>query len=61
MMRSEEHVAPKGGGDAYKILFGKPARQRSLVRTRRRWDNYIKMGFEERVCRRHGLDFGEEL
>jgi len=59
-MRGVGHVAPRGRGRVQNAVW-KPTRQRSLGRTRRRWDNNIKMGFGERVCWRHGMDFGENL
>jgi hypothetical protein len=33
--------------NAYRVLIGKPARKRPLVRPRLRWEDNIKMGFRE--------------
>ena len=35
------------GGSAFKILTGKPTGKRSLGKPRRRWEDNIRMDFEE--------------
>jgi hypothetical protein len=39
-----------------RISMGKPERKRPLVTPRRRWENYIKMDFQDVGCGGHGLD-----
>jgi hypothetical protein len=34
----------------YRVLVGKPERERPLGRTRRRWENNIKMDLQELGC-----------
>ena len=52
-----EHVASVGGmRGVYSVLVGKPERMRPLGRPRRTWEDNIKMGFQEAVWGRHGLD-----
>ena len=42
------HVARMGRRkEAYRVLVGKPEGKRSLGRPRRRWENNIKMDFQE--------------
>jgi hypothetical protein len=42
------HVARMGEDrGVYKVLVGKPERKRPLGRPRRRWENNIKMDFQE--------------
>jgi hypothetical protein len=54
-MRWAEHVARMGERRAvYRILVDKPEEKRPLGRARRRWENNIKMDFQEVGCR-HGL------
>jgi len=36
--------------DAYRVLVGKPEGKRPLRRTRRRWDDNIKMDLQEVGC-----------
>jgi hypothetical protein len=55
-MRWAEHVARMGTGrGAYRILMGRPAGGRALGRRRRKWEDNIKMDFQD-VGRGHGLD-----
>jgi hypothetical protein len=50
------HAARMGKGrGAYRILVGIPERRRPLGSPRRRWDEHIKMDFQE-VGWGHGLD-----
>jgi len=50
-MRLAGHVASMGeGSGAYRILVGKPDGKRPLGRTRRRWDDNIKMDLQEVGC-----------
>ena len=42
--------------DAHRDLVGKTEGKRSLGRTRRRWEDTIKMVLQEVVLRGHGLD-----
>jgi hypothetical protein len=37
-------------GGAYRVLVGKPEGKRPLVRTRRRWEDNIKMDLQEMGC-----------
>jgi hypothetical protein len=47
-MRWAGHVARMGEGrDVYRALVGTPQRKRSLGRPRRRWEDNIKVDFEE--------------
>ena len=47
-MRWAGHVARMGEGrSAFKILTGKPSGKRPLGRLRRRWEDNIRMDFEE--------------
>jgi hypothetical protein len=47
-MRWARHVARMGEGrGAYRILVGRPERRRPLGRPRRRWEDDVKMGFQE--------------
>jgi hypothetical protein len=49
-MRWAGHVARMGEGrNLYRVLVGKPEGKRPLGRTRRRWENGIKMDLEEIV------------
>ena len=42
------HVAPVGEGrGVHRVLFGKPEGKRPLGRPRRRWEDNIKMEFQE--------------
>jgi hypothetical protein len=43
----------------YRVLVGKPEGKRSLGRPRRRWEDFIKMDFQEVGCK--GLDWIELL
>jgi hypothetical protein len=55
-MRWAKNVAGMGEGSlAYKILVGRPEGRRSLDRSRRRWEDNIKMDLQE-VRWGHGLD-----
>jgi hypothetical protein len=50
-MRWAEHVARMGGSRCvYRALVGEPERKRILGRPRRRWENNIKMDFQEVGC-----------
>jgi hypothetical protein len=44
-----------GDGGVYRILVGKPEGKRPLGRTRRRWDDNIKMDLPEVGC--GGMDW----
>jgi hypothetical protein len=47
-MRWAGHVARMGEGrDVHRVLVGKPERKRPLGRPRRRWEDNIKMDFQE--------------
>jgi hypothetical protein len=46
----------KGRG-VYRVLVGKPEGKRPLGRPRRRWEDNIKMGFQEVEC--GGMDWIE--
>jgi hypothetical protein len=47
-MRWARHVAcPEEMGNAYKILIGKPEGKRQLERSRRRWEDIIRMELRE--------------
>ena len=47
-LRWPGHVARmEGGRSAFKILTGKPTGKRPLGRPRRRWEDNIRMDFEE--------------
>jgi hypothetical protein len=43
------------GRDAYRVLVGRPEGKRPLARTRRRWENNIKMDLAEIWI--HGLNW----
>jgi hypothetical protein len=45
----------RDGGGVYKVLVGKPERKRSMGRTRRRWEDNIKMDLQEMGSR--GMDW----
>ena len=47
-----KHYGKRGG--AYRLLVGKPEGKRLLVRSRRRWEDNIKMDLQE--VRRGGTD-----
>ena len=50
-MRWAGHLARMGEGrGVYTVLVGKPERKRPLGRPRRRWEDNIKMDFQELVC-----------
>jgi len=50
-MRWAGHVARMGEGrGVYRLLVGKPEGKRRLGRPRRRWENNIKMDFQEVGC-----------
>jgi len=54
----EGHVARMGERrDVYRVLVGKPAGKRRLVRPRRRWEDNIKMDLHEVGC--GGMDWIE--
>ena len=38
------------GGGVYRVLVGKPEGKRALARTRRRWEDNIKMDLQEVGC-----------
>jgi len=46
-----------GEGDVYRVLVGKPERKITLGRPRRRWEDNIKMDFQEVGC--GGMDWIE--
>ena len=53
-MRWAGHIARmEEGRSAFKILTGKPTGKRPLGRPRRRWEDNIRMGLEEK-----GIDSG---
>jgi len=57
-MRWSGHVARTGEGrGVYRILVGKPERKRALGRSRRRWEDNIKMDLLEVGC--GGMDWIE--
>ena len=39
-----------GQSDVYRVLLGKPEGKRPLGRTRRRWEDNIKIDFQEVGC-----------
>jgi hypothetical protein len=41
------HTVYGGERDVHRVLMGKPEEKRPLRRSRRRWVNNIKMGFQE--------------
>jgi hypothetical protein len=50
-MRGARNVAPKGEGkDMYRILVWKPEGERQLGRSRRRWEDNIKIDLQEVGC-----------
>jgi hypothetical protein len=50
MVRWAEHVTHMGEmRNAYKILFGKPEGKQSLIRSRHRWEDNIRMDLKEIV------------
>jgi hypothetical protein len=50
-MRWAGHVARMGRErGVYRVLVGKPEGKRPLGRPRRRWENNIKMDFQEMEC-----------
>jgi len=50
-MRWAGHVARMGERrGVYRVLVGKPERKRPLGRTMRRWEDNIKMDFQEVEC-----------
>jgi len=55
-MRWVEHVARMGERrGVYRVLVGKPQEKRPLGRTRRRWEDNIKMDLPEVGC--EGMDW----
>jgi hypothetical protein len=55
-MRWSEHVVRMGEcRGAQKVLVGKPGGKRTLGRTRRRWEDNIKMNLQEVGCGGMGL------
>ena len=46
-MRGAGHVARMGRREVYKVLVGKPEGKRLLGRSRRRWEDNIKMDLQE--------------
>jgi hypothetical protein len=57
-MRWVEHVARMGERRrVYSVLVGNPEGMRSLGRTRRRWEDNIKMDLQELGC--EGMDWIE--
>ena len=56
-MRWAGHVARMlARRGVYRISMGKPEGKRTLGRPTRRWENNIKIDFQEVGCRGHGLD-----
>jgi len=56
-MRWAGHVAlMREWRGLYRVLVGKPERKRQFGRTKRRWENNIKMDLQEAGCGGHGLD-----
>jgi hypothetical protein len=49
------HVAGMGERNVYSVLVGKPEGKRPLRRTRRRWEDNMKMDLQEGGC--GGLDW----
>jgi hypothetical protein len=50
-LRWAGHVARMGDGrDVYRVLVGKPEGKRSLGRLRRRWEDNIRLDFQEVGC-----------
>jgi len=57
-MRRAGHVARMGEGrGVYRVLVGKPEGNRPLGRSRRRWEDNIKMNLQEVGC--GGMDWIE--
>ena len=56
-MRWAGHVARGGRGGVCTVLVGKPEGKRPLGRTRRRWEDNIKMDLQEGGC--GGMDWIE--
>jgi hypothetical protein len=57
-MRWDGHVATIGKrSGVYSVLVGNPGRKRPLGRTRRKWENNIKMNLQEVGC--GGMDWIE--
>ena len=57
-MRWVGHVTRMGEGKGvYRVLVGKPGGKTPMGRTRRRWENNIKMDLREVECR--GMDWTE--
>jgi hypothetical protein len=57
-MRWAEHVARmRKERDLYRVLVGKPEGKRPLGRNRCRWEDNIKMDFQEVGCGGMGLDW----
>ena len=58
-MRRGGHLAQMGDGrGVYRVLVGKPEGKRSFGRTRRGWEDNIKMDLQEVGCGGYGLDRG---
>jgi len=56
-MRWAGHVTRMGERrDIHRLLVGKPEGKRPFRRTRRRWEDNIKMDLQEVGCGGHGLD-----
>jgi len=49
-MRWARHVARMGRGVVYRVLVRKLKRKRTLWRTRRRWEDNIKIYLQEAGC-----------
>jgi hypothetical protein len=56
-LRWAGHVARMGRGEVIQVLVGKPEGKRPLGRTRRRWEDNIKMDVQEVGC--GGMDWIE--
>ena len=44
------------GRGVYRVLVGKPEGKRPLARSRRKWEDGIKMDIQEMGCGGYGLD-----
>jgi len=61
-MRWAEHAARLGlSGGVYRVLVGKPEGNRPLERSRRKWEDNIKIDLQEVVCGGIGwIDMGRD-
>jgi hypothetical protein len=56
-IRRARHIARVGERGVYRVLVGKPEGKRPLGRSRRSWENNIKMDLQELQC--GGMDWIE--